>query len=127
MTTRQRLILVLPFIGLMFLSGCLCVAAAAVGGVAYVKGAAIRTYSYPITDCRPAVAHTFGVLGLTIDTQEGDNLSYKFVGTTGSDGAIEVLLKAKNETTTEISVRFGVFGNKGKSTRFHEELMKELD
>ena len=109
------------------LSGCIVAVAGAVAGVAYVKGVAAKAYDYNMDDCKAAVNTVLGTLEISKTEESGDKFNYSMNGKTDEGTtSVEVKFKALTEKTTEVSVRFGVFGDKRKSFMFFEELEKYL-
>ena len=108
-----------------------CVAAAAVGagaaGYAYYKGVAEKTYEHGLEDMKEAVVNTMEELDIKMASQKGDKFSYEYDGKTKGDTTVNVELEAVSEGSTEVKVRFGVFGDKQKSGVFFEELDKQVE
>ncbi len=118
-------VLAVAFIGL--LNGCVVAVAGAVAGVAYVKGVAAKAYDADMEKAKASVNMVFGTLEVNKTEEAGDKFNYTMNGKTdGGTTSVEVKLKALTEKTTEVSVRFGVFGDKRKSFMFFEELEKHI-
>jgi len=124
----RKSIAVVLLLSLPVLAGCVVAAVGAgAAGVAYVKGKATKVYSAPMDLCIEGVRLSLTDLGMKIVKEKGDKLSYTFVCRTGEDTDVEVKLKSVNTDSTEIAVRFGVFGDKKKSARLHEEFAKHIE
>ncbi len=101
------------------LGGCLAVAVGgATGGtVAYVRGDNEAVVDAPLEDAREAAVAALEDLGLTIISNEGDETVAKVVARNVEDKKVVVSMKAQTDRTTQISVRFGTFGDEEQSNR----------
>ncbi|MDZ7814964.1 MAG: DUF3568 family protein [Planctomycetota bacterium] len=108
-------------------TGCVVAAlGAGAAGYAYYKGVAEKTYEHGFEDMKKAVMNTFDELDIKMTSQKGDNFTYEYDGKTEGDTTVDVELNSVSEETTQVKVRFGVFGDKQKSGLFFEELDKQV-
>ena len=109
-------------------TGCVAVAAAgaAAGGVAYVSG---NLEGY----VNASVARTLLSSNLALARmkylkikEEADGFSATLTARTGEDTKITIHLNQITETTTEISIRFGVFGDQQLSQVLMTEIRRGI-
>ena len=120
----KRIAMAVAVLLLALSAGCVAVIGAGVAGIAYVKGEAKKTYAASMDDCINGVENALKALEIKIEGTSGDKLEFIFKGKTAEDTVVEVKVKSIATESTEVSVRFGVFGDKKKSTRVHEEFAK---
>ncbi len=112
---------------ILLASGCVAVVAGAVAGVAYINGEAKRTYLAGMEDCVKGVDAGLKKLEYKITESAGDKLEHKFIAKTAKETTVTIILKAVSDDTTEISVRFGTFGDKKKSNLVHTEFVANIN
>jgi len=120
--SRARFLILLPCLGL--LSGCIVAAAAAAGtGVLYVQGAALRSFPHDVERTYAGTVAALEEADIIITTKTYDAVSGKVTGT-GADGKkVTVDLKSKGDGVTEVKVRVGTLGDRGRS----EYLIGKID
>jgi len=103
-------------------------AAAAVGAgtYAYVKGDLKRNYEAPIDKAWEATVKAVEELKITIESQQHDAFSGIIKGKMADGKSLEINLKRLGETSTEIGIRIGTFGDSQKSEAIHDKILSEL-
>jgi len=119
---------------LIALSGCSrqlllfggAAAAAGAGTYAYVKGDLKRNYEAPIDKAWTATLKAVEELKLKIESKQHDAFTGIVKGKMADDTGFAINLKRLAETSTEIGVRIGTFGDKQKSEAIHSKILSKL-
>ena len=119
---------------LIALSGCSrqlllfggAAAAAGAGTYAYIKGDLKRNYEAPMDKAWAATLQAVEELKLKIESKEHDAFSGSIKGKMADDTSFAINLKRLAETSTEIGVRIGAFGDKQKSEAIHSKILSKL-
>ena len=109
-------------------SGCalLLVGGAAGAGTAYIKGELKdKVYASP-AQTRNAIARAIKNLELKPIQVDTDKLSGTVILETGAQQKITVRYKKLNDTSTQISIRVGVFGDENLSRALLEQIKDEM-
>lgn len=111
-------------------SGCALVvvggAAAAAGGYVYVKGEVKSTESVSLEQARKATLAAMKDLQYPVISQSNDALSVELITRNASDTKITIRLAKLYETTTEIRIRVGSFGDETLSRLILDKIKKRL-
>ena len=101
-------------------------AAAGVGGYAYVKGEVKTTESATLNKAWDATLAAMKDLEYPVISQGKDALSAEVTVRNASDTKITIKLAKAFETTTEIRIRVGTFGDEALSRTILEKIKKHL-
>jgi hypothetical protein len=103
-------------------------AAAAVGAGTYyyVKGDLKRNYEAPMDKTWEATIKSIEELKLTVESQKHDALSGVIKGKMADEKGFEINLKRIDENLTEVGVRIGTFGDRGRSEAIHNKIRSML-
>ena len=103
-------------------------AAAAVGTGAYfyVKGDLKRNYEAPMDKTWEATMKAVEALKLNVESQNHDALTGIIKGKMADEKAFEINLKRINDNLTEVGVRIGTFGDRGRSEAIHNQIHSML-
>ena len=114
--------------GVVFIQGCLAVAAAGlgVGTVAYVKGDLESVEAANLDDVYKATEKAIDELELAATKKSKDAMSAVIVARDAQDKKVTIKLSAAEEKTTKISIRVGTFGSEAKSRRIYDQIKKNL-
>lgn len=113
------------------LTGCLVAAAGAgaaagVGTYAYVTGKLSATLDAPLDRAHSASVKAVESLKFSEASKALDAFN-GFVTARAADGAeVKINLKRLTDTTTEVEIRVGTFGDKNRSVAIYEEIKKHL-
>ncbi|MGD9042348.1 MAG: DUF3568 family protein [Desulfobacterales bacterium] len=99
-------------------------AAAAVGTGAYfyIKGDLKRNYEAPMDKTWDATINAVEALKLNVESQNHDALTGIIKGKMADDKSFEINLKRVGENLTEVGVRIGTFGDRGRSETIHNKI-----
>jgi hypothetical protein len=128
---RQRALSLLCCLALG-LSGCAYVVAGAVGaGIGfgtykYVDGNLERDYLGPMPKIWVATVAALDKLKVTPEVQESDYFGGLVKGIMHDGTKVTVQLKRESESSTEVGVRVGIFGDKEKSETIHAKIAQEF-
>ena len=103
-------------------------AAAAVGTGAYfyVKGDLRRNYEAPMDKTWDATVKALEALKINVDSKQNDALTGVINGTLADGKSLTVNLKRLNESSTEVGVRIGTFGDRQRSETIHDKILSNL-
>ena len=126
---NQQVILALLAIGAtVLLGGCMlaAVGAGAAGTVAYVKGDLEAVEAKKLDTVYDATKKAMEQLELSVSVDTKDKISATIIARDSSDKKITVKLSAATEDSTNISIRFGAFGNETKSGMVLDKIKENL-
>lgn len=133
MNLIQRLQSVAPVLllgGLLLATqtGCVAVAAAgaAAGGIGYAKGDLEGYVNAPLSRSVAACNAALTRLKYSKIKEESDAMEATIIARTGDDTKITIKMKQLADKTTEISVRYGVFGDQPMSQVLMTEIRKGI-
>ena len=101
-------------------------AAAGAGGYAYANGVAKSTESAPLNKVWSASLSAMKDLEFPVTSQKKDALEAELVARNASDKKITVSLKKLSDTTTEVRIRVGTFGDESLSRVILDKIKKHL-
>jgi hypothetical protein len=101
-------------------------AAAGAGTYAYVKGDLKGYYEAPMAKAWAATIKAVEEMKLKIESKQHDAFSGVIKGKMADDTSFTIRLKRLAETSTEIGVRIGTFGDKQKSKAIHDKILSKL-
>lgn len=105
-------------------SGCIVLAAGAgATGVFYVKGEAKKSYPYGVLKVYNATLAALDSAKVVITSQAADETSGKIEGALADGKDVKIKLETAGTGVTEVKIRVGTFGDKGKS----EFLFSKID
>ena len=119
----------LCLIGLASLCGCaLFVAggAAGIGTAAYIKGKLSEQVDASPMKTRNAIEKAARHLELKELKADADGLSGDYIYKTGSDEKINVRYEKMSETSTQLTIRVGLFGDENMSRVLLDEIKRHL-
>jgi len=134
MVKRQLKYVALLCCLLVFLTGCskkwivlgAAAAAAGAGTYAYIKGELTRNYEAPIDKAWEATVKAVEELKIAIESKQHDAFSGIIKGKMADGKSLEINLKKLGETSTEIGIRIGTFGDSQKSEVIHNKILSNL-
>ena len=114
--------------GIVFIQGCVAVAAAGlgVGTVAYIKGDLQAVEAANLDEVYRATEKALDELEFSVTKRSKDALSAVIVARDAADKKITIKLSAAQEDATKISIRVGTFGNETKSRMIYDQIKKYL-
>jgi hypothetical protein len=101
-------------------------AAAGVGTYAYIRGDLKRNYEAPIDKAWEATVKAVEELKITIESKQHDAFGGTIKGKMADGKSLEINLKRLGETSTEIGIRIGIFGDRQKSEAIHDKILSNL-
>lgn len=101
-------------------------AAAGAGTYAYVQGELKATESAPLDRVWAATQAAVTELELPITSRHKDALGARLLARTSSDKKVEINLKKVTDTTTEIRIRVGTWGDETLSRLILDKIKKRL-
>jgi hypothetical protein len=112
-------------------TGCLLLvaggaAAAGAGTYAYVSGDLKGTESAPLDRVWTATQAAVTELQLPITSRQKDALGARLLARTSSDKKVDIRLKKLTDTSTEIRIRVGTWGDESVSRLILEKIKKRL-
>lgn len=118
----------------LLLSGCskrMFVAGAAATGIgvgtyAYVKGNLKRNYEAPMDKVWEATLKTMKEFDLTIVSQRKDAFNGVIDGEMADERTFQINVVRKGTNTTEVGIRVGVFGDRGRAEVMHGHIYSLL-
>jgi hypothetical protein len=112
----------------VLLTGCIiaAVGAGAAGTVAYVKGDLETIESKKLEVVHEATVKALKDLELSISQDTKDKMAATVIARDSQDKKVTVNLTAVTDESTEISIRFGTFGNEAKSTMVYNKIKENL-
>ena len=128
---RQRALILLCCLA-MGLSGCAYVVAGAVGaGIGfgtykYVDGNLERDYLGPMPKVWEATVAALDELKVTPDVQEKDYFGGLVKGIMHDGTQVTIKLMRESDSSTEVGVRVGVFGDREKSETIHARIAQQF-
>ncbi len=113
----------------VMLSGCIiaAVGAGAAGTVAYVKGDLEVIEAKKLEVVHEATVKALKELELSIIQDTKDKMAATVIARDSQDKKVTVKLTAVTDESTEISIRFGTFGNEAKSTMVYNKIKENLE
>jgi len=113
----------------VMLSGCVlaAVGAGAAGTVAYVKGDLEVIESKDLDTVYDATKKALADLELNAIQDNKDKMGATLVSRDSQDKKVTVRLTAVTDTSTEISVRFGTFGDEAKSAMVYNKIKENIE
>ncbi len=109
-------------------TGCVAVVAAgaAAGGVGYVRGDLEGYVNAPVSKVLAASNAALVRAKYPKINEDADATSATIIARTADDTKVTIRLKQVTETTTEISIRFGVFGDQQLSQVLMTDIRKGI-
>ena len=103
-------------------------AAAAVGAGTYyyIKGDLKRNYEAPMDKTWDATVKALEALKINVESKQHDALTGAINGKLADGKSLSVNLKRINESTTEVGVRIGTFGDRERSEAIHDKILSSL-
>lgn len=101
-------------------------AAVGVGTYAYIKGDLKRNYEAPIDKAWEATVKAVEELKMPIESKQHDAFSGIIKGKMADGKSFAINLKRLGETSTEIGIRIGTFGDRQKSEAIHDKILSKL-
>lgn len=103
-------------------------AAAAVGAGTYyyIKGDLKRNYEAPLDKTWDATVKALEALKINVESKQHDALTGVINGKLADGKSLSVNLKRINESTTEVGVRIGTFGDRERSEAIHDKILSNL-
>lgn len=103
-------------------------AAAAVGAGTYyyIKGDLRRNYEAPMDKTWEATMKAVEALKLSVESQNHDALTGIIKGKMADEKGFEINLKRINDNLTELGIRIGTFGDRGRSEAIHDKIHSML-
>ena len=134
MTQKRLQLIALLCCFLIGLSACsrkwavIGAAAAAVGTGAYfyIKGDLKRNYEAPMDKTWEATIKAVEALKLNVESQNHDALTGIINGKMADEKSFEINLKRISDNLTEVGVRIGTFGDRGRSETIHNKIHSML-
>ncbi|MBL7153277.1 MAG: DUF3568 family protein [Phycisphaerae bacterium] len=128
MRKQQAILAGLYVAAAVMVSGCVlaAVGAGAAGTVAYVKGDLEVIEAKKLEVVHEATVKALKDLELSIIQDTKDKMAATVVARDSQDKKVTVKLTAVTDESTEISVRFGTFGNEAKSTMVYNKIKENL-
>ena len=125
---KQEIVLTVSYLMMiLLLQGCLAAAVGAgAGTVAYMRGDLEAIETNDIDTVYAATKKAIEQLELNLSSDTKDALSAEIVARDAQDKKIIIKLKSTTESTTEISIRVGTFGNETKSRLIHDQIKNNL-
>ena len=119
---------------LLLVSGCsrrMFIAGAAATGIgvgtyAYVKGNLQRTYEAPMDRVWTATMATMKEFNLTIKSQRKDAFNGVIDGEMADGRTFQINVVRQAANTTEVGIRVGVFGDRGRAEVMHGHIYSLL-
>ena len=113
----------------VLLTGCIvaAVGAGAAGTVAYVKGDLETIESKKLEVVHEATVKALKDLELSISQDTKDKMAATVIARDSQDRKVTVKLTAVTDESTNISIRFGTFGNEAKSTMVYNKIKENLE
>ncbi len=103
-------------------------AAAAVGAGTYyyIKGDLKRNYEAPMDKTWDATVKALEALKINVESKQHDALTGVINGKLADGKSLSLNLKRINESTTEVGVRIGTFGDRERSEAIHDKILSSL-
>ena len=103
-------------------------AAAAVGAGTYyyIKGDLRRNYEAPMDKTWDATVKALEALKINVESKQNDALTGVINGKLADGKSLSVNLKRISESTTEVGVRIGTFGDRERSEAIHDKILSSL-
>ena len=101
-------------------------AAVGVGTYAYIKGDLKRNYEAPIDKAWDATVTAVEELKMPIESKQHDAFSGTIKGNMADGKSFVINLKRLGETSTEIGIRIGTFGDRQKSEAIHDKILSKI-
>jgi hypothetical protein len=103
-------------------------AAAAVGAGTYyyIKGDLKRNYEAPMDKTWDATIKALDALKINVESEQHDALTGVIKGKLADGKGYTVNLKRLNESSTEVSVRIGTFGDRERAEAIHDKILSSL-
>ncbi|MGD9096788.1 MAG: DUF3568 domain-containing protein [Desulfobacterales bacterium] len=109
----------------MFIAGA-AATGIGVGTYAYVKGDLKRTYEAPMDKVWKATLDTMEEFNLSIESQRKDAFNGVIDGKMADDRTFQINVVRKGTNTTEVGIRVGVFGDRGRAEVMHGHIYSLL-
>ena len=133
MIKRELQLIALLCCILIGLSGCTrklaaigAVAAVGTGAYFYVKGDLKRNYEASIDKTWQAAVKSVEDLGLSTESKQNDAFNGVIKGTMADGKSFTVSVKRLGDNLTEVGVRVGTFGDRGRSEAIHDKILSNL-
>ena len=133
MDCKQLVLLLILGTSLLINNGCPAVlvgaaagGAAGAGAVAYVGGDLKSSEEVPLNRAWKATQMAMDDLEFTVTSKEKDVLDGVLTATGAGGKKIRVALKKISDTSTQIKIRVGTFGDKSMSQQILETIKKRL-
>lgn len=121
---NKRMGIYLALISLLFVNGCAVMVAgsAGAGTVAYIKGELQATLDMTLEKSIEATNEALTRLEFIKISQKSDQLTGEIIARTAQDKKITTKLSKLTASTTQLTIRIGVFGDQTISQRLLEEI-----
>ena len=127
MTRAYLAVLLTALISVTNFSGCVAVVAGgAAAGTLFVTGDLKSTLETSPSKTRKAIESAAKSLQLIQITAEGDELGGKYVYRMADDTKVSIRYRSTTDTTTDISIRVGTFGDEALSTKILKKINQAL-
>lgn len=127
---NKRKFFIYPLLALyLFNAGCAAVllgAGAGTAGVIWYKGKLEETLPYSIPHVYEAVKAGLKDLSIGITEERHDKLTAKVKGILADDREVWVDAESKNASTTILTIRVGILGDKAMTLRIRDAIKKHL-
>ena len=128
MRKQQASLAILYVTAAVMLGGCMlaAVGAGAAGTVAYVKGDLEVLEAKSLDDVYAASKKALAELELSVIQDNKDKMGATLTSRDSQDKKVTVKLTAVTDASTEISIRFGTFGDEAKSAMVYNKIKENL-
>jgi hypothetical protein len=92
----------------------------------YVKGDLKRNYEAPMDKTWDATVKALDALKINVESKQNDALTGVINGKLADGKSFTVNLKRISESTTEVGVRIGTFGDRTRSEAIHDKILASL-
>ena len=101
-------------------------AAVGTGTYYYVKGDLKRNYEAPMDKTWDATIKALDALKINVESKQHDALTGVIKGKLADGKGLTVNLKRLNESSTEVAVRIGTFGDRERAEAIHDKILSSL-
>ena len=124
--TAVTLMLMMSLTAMLLTSGCLIAAVGAAGGVFYAKGDLETTLEAAPEKIAAATEKAFADLKISKTSSVSSDLEAEITGRTATDKKVIVIIKAKSDKFSSISIRVVTFGDEDLSQTIFAKIKKNL-
>ena len=126
---KKRLCICVLLMICLFNSGCAALlvgAGAGTAGAIWYNGKLQETVSAPVPHVHQATRSGLRDLNIKITEDKSDNLTAEVEGVLSDDRKVSISAESINSSTTKLTIRVGVFGDKDFSQRISDAIKKYL-